>query len=462
MRFRRWVVLTFFVHVAIVVVEKGAGLIVTKLFEADPSTKGVIDMLGTLPFVLMAIANLGLATSLVYHLRRGLHALPAVAGTVSAVALWWGTAIALLGIGASQLIGPWVKPEWSFAPELVVPICLCVPFLLGASYLNSIQLCQDRIRDYNLVQLGGSVTYLPLFFLLFFATAGNGPASTAFGRLLTAGVAFGLALWLSRGSVPFRPHYSAPVFRDLLRFGWRANLTSVLTYLNHRIDIYLVGALFLIGALHEGPELKNLQFAEVAFYGQAMSFAQLVWHFPEAMRDLFFSRVAGESEAEALRLTPLLSRLLFVTAVVGGACVWLLVDPFMSLWIPQHWDLLWRERVLGALAWLLPGTVAFTVAKILQNHLAARGHLNHCIVACSIVLVTMVTLDVLWIPSDGAFGAARASSIAYLASAAYTLVVYRRTGGAPILHCLVPQRGDLRYVREIGAAIGEKLRGRRR
>jgi O-antigen/teichoic acid export membrane protein len=455
-RFRRWVVFTFLVHVGIVVVERGGGLIIYKLLEDDPATKGVVDMLGTLPFVLMAVANLGLATSLVYHLRRREFGYAEVAGTVSAVAWGWGTLVAGIGIVASQIVGPAVKPEWNFDLRYVVPICLCVPFLLGASYLNSIQLCQDRLRDYNLVQIAGSIPFLPLFFLLWWITSGAAALSTSVGRLLTAIGACAVAWWLSRRMVDFRPRFERRVFGALVRFGWRANLTSVLTYLNHRLDLYLVGALFAAGALG-----AKRQFEEAAFYSLAVSFAQLVWHFPEAMRDLFFSRVAGESEAEALRLTPLLCRLLLITALLGGIAIWLLVDPFMTLFSPTSWDAIWRERVLGALRWLLPGTVAFTVVKILQNHLAARGQLGHCIVAGLLVLVLIVSLDVLWVPEQGALGAARASTIAYLASAAYTMVVYRLTGGAPILHCLVPRAGDFRYVREIGAAVRDKLRRRR-
>jgi hypothetical protein len=109
--------------------------------------------------------------------------------------------------------------------------------------------------------------------------------------------------------------------------------------------------------------------------------------------------------------------------------------------------------------WLIPGTVAFTVAKILQNDLAARGHLDHCLVACLIVLVTMLVLDWLWIPADGALGAARASSVAYVAASAYSLVAYRASGGAAIRECLIVRPSDWRYVTGVFAAVWEKIRG---
>ena len=128
---------------------------------------------------------------------------------------------------------------------------------------------------------------------------------------------------------------------------------------------------------------------------------------------------------------------------------------------PVEWEARWRTDVIACLWVLAPGTASFTVAKILQNDLQARGHLNHCMSACTVVLVTMLALDVVLIPTHGAWGAAVASSIAYGASAVYTLVAYARCGGAGIGQCLVPRPSDWLYVREIWEAVREKIWGRR-
>ena len=108
---------------------------------------------------------------------------------------------------------------------------------------------------------------------------------------------------------------------------------------------------------------------------------------------------------------------------------------------------------------LMPGTVAYTVAKILQNDLAARGYINQCLVASSLVLVVMIALDVWWIPEHGAIGAAAASTVAYVASSLYTLIAYRFRGGAGFWECLIIRPKDAEYVRELAAAIREKVRG---
>ena len=74
--------------------------------------------------------------------------------------------------------------------------------------------------------------------------------------------------------------------------------------------------------------------------------------------------------------------------------------------------------------------------------------------------VTMIVLDILWMPAEGALGAAKASSVAYVFGAVVTLWVYPRCGGAPALDCLIPRWSDFAYVREIGAAVWSKVRRR--
>jgi len=461
MNFRRWVVLTLGIQVLVVLLDKCAGLVLLVLLKDRPDLKGAADLLATLPFIMMAVANLGLATALVYHMRRKNFPVREVAQTTSMVALVWGGIVALAAILVSQFVLPLIQPHWQFSLVYVIPICLCVPFLLTASYFNSIQLALERVRQYNLVHLTASIAFLPLFFLFYWLFGESVTDGIAFGRLATAALITIVTLIMLRGIVRWRPRMDWTFFRAGVTFGWKANLSSVLTYLNHRIDLYLVGILFLTGAAGVGVdplELNKLQLQQVAFYSLAVTFAELVWHLPDAIRDIFFTKVAGSTPEQARKFTPVLCRLCLAAAVVGGLAVYLLVDPLMNLIIPDQWDALWNEKVSACILVLVPGTVGFTVAKILQADLAGRNFLNQCLIGCLIVLITMGVLDWMWVPSEGAVGAAWASSIAYILSSIYTLVAYRLSGGATVLACLIPRPADWEYVTALVAALRDKLR----
>jgi O-antigen/teichoic acid export membrane protein len=457
MRFRRWIVFTFLIHLAVVAVDKGAGMILWVVFAQHPPVNGALAMISTLPFLLTAVANLGLGTSTVYYLRRKEHGLREAAETTSLVALIWGGLIALLAILLSQTVGPWLRPEWNFDLRYVVPTCLCVPLLLTTSYWNCLQLATDRVRDYNLVHLLASVVFLPAFFACWWLLEREPAEGMALGRLLTALVTTAVTIWMLRAVVRWRPRLHGIFLFDAVTYGWKANLTSVLTYLNHRLDLFVVGALFVVPGL-AGGALRDRQLAEAAFYGLAMTWAQLVWHFPEATRDLFFSRVAGQTTEESRASTPVLSRLCLLAALGGGLMIWLIYDPLMNLLDSRSWNAKWSETVGSCLLVLLPGTIAFTVAKILQNDLAARGHVDRCVRAGMLALCAMLLLDWLWVPEHGAVGAAWGSTVACLLACAYTLHAYRQSGGAPLWHCLVPRRGDADYLKDLAGAVADKLR----
>lgn len=461
MNFRRWVVFTFLVHLLVVAVDKGAGLVLYLLTADRPEQKGAADLLSTLPFILMAVGNLGLATGLVYHVRRKLYTAQQAAETTTLVAVVWGGFVALVALAIALFVLPFLGEDFRFDPWLIVPICASIPLLLLFSYGNSIQLAMERIKGWGMMHLLSSVSFLPAFFLCYWALGSDISGGVAWGRLLQAAVIAGATMLLLRGVVRLRPRLHRGYLADNLRYGWKANVNSVLTYLNHRLDIYVLGVLYVAVAGKEGA----LQ--EVAFYSMAVTFAELVWHFPEAMRDLFFSKVAGSTSEQARTVTPVLCRLALIVSLLGGIAVYLLVDPLMPLITRligkgEAWGEIWSEPVRSALLLLIPGTVGYTVAKVLQADLAARNHLQPCVNAGLGVLCIMLTLDALLIREHGASGAAVASSVAYLYASVYTLIAYRRSGGARLLECLVPRSSDWSYVQDIARAVLAKLRRKSR
>ena len=90
--------------------------------------------------------------------------------------------------------------------------------------------------------------------------------------------------------------------------------------------------------------------------------------------------------------------------------------------------------------------------------LAARDELQTCVNAQVFVLVTMLALDVWWIPLHGANGAALASTVAYVAGTVWTVVAYSRQTDIAAWRCLFVHPSDFGYIRDIFAAVIRKLR----
>ena len=93
MNFRRSVVFTLLIQALVVVIERSGGLVLYALTAKQPAQHGSVGIIATLPFVLSAVANLGLATALVWFVRRGRYSAQSCFEAAMAVALGWGTLV---------------------------------------------------------------------------------------------------------------------------------------------------------------------------------------------------------------------------------------------------------------------------------------------------------------------------------------------------------------------------------
>lgn len=463
MNFRRGVVFTFAIHLMVILLDKGAGFVLLALGADKPGVVGGAQVLSVLPFVLMPIANLGLATALVYMIRRKEADPQIVAQTTSFVALVWGGLVGAVAFTILGLAIPAWRPDWEVNIWLLVPVCVAVPLMLLKSYYNSIQLALNRIRDFNLVHLLDSIGFLPLFLLCWWLADETITTGLVYGRVLISGIMAAMVVWMLRKAVRFRLRPDPDFLRGALRFGWKANITSTLTAVNQRINILLLPVFLVVAGAATGQDELQFVGAQVAYFSYAATFAELIWNFPEAMRDLFFSKIAESSEDRAREITPVLTRISLVLALMGGGLVYVTMEPVMTVLmqlVGRSWES-WNDPILENFVLLIPGTIAFTVAKTLQNDLGARGMLGRCITCCVVTTVTLVVGDALLIPEYGTRGAAMALSAAYIISSIYTMILYQLDTGVPFHRCLFVRPSDWRYVTETAAAVMEKVRRKR-
>ena len=476
--FKKSFLITIVFNLVILGLDKGAGLIMYYILQEHPEDKGVLDILGQLPFVLMVIANLGLASSLVYYTRRKEVTIKTAGETTSFVALLWGSFVAILGL-IGMAVWAWLQPD-RLLPGwyLIVPLFFTTPLLLIISYRNSVLLVMDRIRVYNIVHLIPSILYLPVLLLFFFVLDEGAAVSVVWARVLPIAI---LALWLVwylRRDIPPKPAFDSDYFSKAIGFGWRANINSVLSYLNHRLDIILLIGLFYVPTqaqiqlfmeshpLTGTPEAPTTLFSasaalvlrEVAFYSLAVTLAELIWHFPEALRDLLFSRVAGSHPDEASEITPLVCRNSLLMTSLGAVAIWFVHDPFFRLLSGSNWEGIWQAKVSGSLAVLLPGAVCYTIAKVLQADLAGRGHIGTCIFLVASVFVIMVVGDGIFVPSGGARAAAAVSTVSYGVASLLSLAVYKRESGLPLNVILIPRPSDFMHYKELVQDLLSRIR----
>lgn len=387
-----------------------------------------------LPQTLYAFLNLGLGPSHVFHMSSGIGS-PRTMRRMNwslALVLWSGAVLALLlasdaAIGhylpgtakhtalyASLLFPMMLLAAWTSAliqgardyvtynkTALTQPMVFCtgvlllgalgavnVPAVLGCHILSQAALwlvSEWRVRRYAGPGAGAVV-----------ATAGVSAGATAnAGATADAGAASGPAQGLKLGTA--------------VAFGLRAHLSNVITFLNYRVALYLVS--FLLDPAAAGRYALSIQLAEVLWM---IASAATVVVFPES--------AAHTSTPAALQnMVRRIALSVFKITLAGG----LLAGLLSVVAIPWVFGRDYAGSVLPFVI-LLPGIITWSYMSVVANSLAGMGLQRVNIQGALLSFTLNGGGCLLAIPVLGMPGAALASSIAFMITAAYTIYMYGR------------------------------------
>lgn len=210
---------------------------------------------------------------------------------------------------------------------------------------------------------------------------------------------------------------------EQLSFGGRAFIGTIAERLHYRANTFLLTGLVSIAA--------------TGVFSVALGLAETLWYLPSAFGLVLFSRAVGAG-ADSARIASAMTRTVLALGVVIAIPLWFLAPTLVELVYGSPF----REAG-AALQVMLPGVVAYSVVAVLTHFIVAWGAPGRiaavAIIGLAINLVTCLAL----IPVLGMTGAALASSISYTASAALTLLLFRRISGQGLLETLVVSRSDI-------------------
>jgi O-antigen/teichoic acid export membrane protein len=217
------------------------------------------------------------------------------------------------------------------------------------------------------------------------------------------------------------------LLRPALQYGVKSYTANLLTFFNYRLDSFLVNAFSGVGA--------------VGLYSTSVSTAEILYYLPNAVSGALFPKVAGMDPETASALTARLARivlavLLPAAALFGWAGTWLIPGIFGKPF----------QSAVQAFLLLLPGIVGIALSKILSADLSGRGKPQYASYTALITLGVTISLDLLLIPRWGINGAAVASSVAYLSSAALSALWFCSTTGTRLRQLLIPTVADVELV----------------
>jgi O-antigen/teichoic acid export membrane protein len=184
-----------------------------------------------------------------------------------------------------------------------------------------------------------------------------------------------------------------------------------------------------------------LPLRSLGVYSIAIGLAEVLWNVPQSIAPVLMPHVADSTEAKANRATSQFCRL----ALAGGALLAVGLAFAASIIIPR---ILPEFRQSVVLVWfLLPGTVAASVFKVLASEFNGRGRPIQTFYPAAIALVACAVAGVLIVPRYGLRGEALVTTGGYLLNSTLYIFAYRRMTATRVLDLFFINSDDLRDAR---------------
>jgi O-antigen/teichoic acid export membrane protein len=207
-------------------------------------------------------------------------------------------------------------------------------------------------------------------------------------------------------------------------------MSNLVTFLNYRINIYLLG--FFVGN------------GAVGLYFTALNLGEKLSVFTQSISSVLLPRIASMgTEEERNQLTSIVSRFTMVFMLVLSIVIFFIID-FLAPVLGHEY-----KETPFFLKILLPGISLLAVEKLLSNDLAARGkpEINMNVSIFNVIFSTI--LNIILIPEYGATGAAIATSISYSLSFIIKAVIFKKVTGEPFAKFLLFKREDVLLVKRL-------------
>ncbi|KYK32159.1 MAG: hypothetical protein AYK18_16205 [Theionarchaea archaeon DG-70] len=396
-----------------------AGIITARAL--GPDGKGQYTLIILLPTLLIYIGHAGLGASSVYFIGKRRYTVAEVTSNLMISAIAIGGMLLVLGLVGILGFNPTFLKD---VDRTHITLAIMVtPILLLHTYLMWILLAEQKIREYNILDISRPFGLLiALIFLIIILRGGVFGATIAY--IVSAVSSCILGMHLIRRTAKITWSLDFRVIGALLWFGLKNHLGGIAQFLDYRLNLFLVGHFLAVTA--------------VGHYSISIAVAETLWYIPTGVALVLLPKISSVETTEASMLTPIYCRgVFFVTAVLSicYALIGRMIIPFVF----------GREfsPSVRPLLFLLPGVALFSIPKVLSSDFIGRGKpmLNTYIAFASLAVVTILSLFL--IPRFGLIGAAVASSSAYCTSSVLSLLTFWKLTEISPTSVLRPRLADL-------------------
>jgi O-antigen/teichoic acid export membrane protein len=314
-----------------------------------------------------------------------------------------------LGVGLLTIFGFWIY-------TLIVPhafprffwvVVLFTPLGLLLTDLSGLFQGLNRIITLNWIGMISGLIQLILLSAGFWGMKVTVAVAVAFWGISQLVTVIG-GLWVSRRYwlPPLKQAVNLSILGQMLKFGWQLGLVNIVTYLNYRVDMFLVER--MVGT------------AKLGLYSVAVNGSEILWYTSTAIAIAICAPVgvaaqerAGRITAKAVRHTLFINLLLGITLWAGFE--FMLPVIYTNVYLPS----------LVPFRILLPGVLAYGLAGIFSTYFTHQlGKPKIPLLISGLSMMINIIVCLILIPRIGMAGGAWATTISYLIAVGLLILIF--------------------------------------
>jgi len=266
---------------------------------------------------------------------------------------------------------------------------------------------QDRLRAFSFIAIVDSL--FPLFGIVcLFGFNFLSVTSAVIVNFLSLVITCLVLYRISRFSGSLQFNYQ--LAKKSVNYGWKSWVNNLANQALYKVDVFIIGIM--------------LDLSSVGIYTVGVLIIEKCWYLSGAIGNAIYPKLKNMDIYKGRNLAALAAKSNLYITSFGAIAI-----SIFSVWIIKT---LFGDDYYGSalvIVLLAPGIIFLAVPKILVSHLAAKDKLELAVQASLTALIVNLVANVLFIPFAGIYGAAIASSLAYLVYLAIYLWNYIKTNG---------------------------------
>lgn len=270
---------------------------------------------------------------------------------------------------------------------------------------------KENFKLFNLLSLLLPLLNLVFIFVFFYIFKIKSHNSYFAGYLAALIIIWLLCIPLTRRYFELKKmSFSRSIVKQAFEYGWQTELSYLIHFANYRLSYFLI--------------LRYMDLSSVGLYSVGIALAEALWIIVRSISIVQYSKIVNNiGQDNGINLTIDSARLSFYFSVL--AAIALLAVPSEGYSIIFGKDF---SQIKTVMIVLLPGIISMSFSNVHGHFFTATGKTRPVIIKSIIGLVFTLVFMPFAIKYYGLYGAGIATSVSYLASSVYLIVLfYKKT-----------------------------------